>query len=730
MAGLFQRLMELGEEPSAVRRLSTSSELNSDATKGELVARVAQLQDHLKEQKQKYSDLLADATTLRSEYDAYRRAAERERRQNMEQRLGDKRMLEELRRAGASGKIDETYVTKMESKVADLQARLHEALEEVEKTHKRRLEAEHARVAAETAKKEEVQELCHQFERFKETMRQRNEQLEKQLNENSETAAAATTTVETTTAVTNAVALVAEEKTEPEPNGGTEAGEHTPQDELRAAAANKELLQLQAQLAAALQREKQLRAELVAEQGRYQRQLEDAKWENMEAGKKIAQLKTEIDTWRSKTAQLEDTIETKGEEHALKEKDLRLAIRQKEDTAARLERELQEAKQLAENKREEYGQALMRERETLAKQALMADEAESLTKTANETLQQQQAHYESLLRERDRVFQEQLGVCRAFETALQEEREDKRQQVDCIEDLRRELDQAQRMISELQFMQAQSQRLIELREEEVLSREEERQKLRGLLREEEEAHHCTRQRVMELETIHGETELLSAKNAAVTEEVTNKLAALERECSSARSLMETQQAQLHTKDHTIRQLQVQLDELIAQSAKFAYYREEQAAKARIFEGRIRELEAEKSAALVQRLQVDNTPASVNFSTGPPAAPESSLNNTAVSAFELLYAAPSERVRQQFVSEAVMSARKLRLAASSRIRKLILFSLVCILVVILSASYLTASPSANAVGAAEAAMDSLRQRYTTVSDALQRCQSSLASCRRQ
>ncbi|KAH9578934.1 hypothetical protein LSM04_007991 [Trypanosoma melophagium] len=716
MSALLQRLMELGEEPSNVHRLSTSSELNDSATRSELVARVVQLQNQLADQKRKYDDLLADATKLRSEYDAYRRTAEREKREYVERRSEDRRMLDELRRAGASGKMDETYVRETEAKMADLQDRLHKALEEVERTYKRQLEAEHARVAAENAKKDEVQELCQQFERFKETMRQRNEQLEQQLIEARGAVLAST--------ASSQLPLTRSHKTPATSNGEDEVTSGT------GVAAIGDVSHLQALLSAASQREKQLQTELVAEQTRYQRQIDEANWESMEAGKKIAELRTEIDEWRSKTAQLESALESKGEEHTLKERDLRQTLRQAEDKVTRLQRELQDVRQNAENKRQEYEQALIREREAVAKRTVMADEAECLTKSVHEAMQEQRVHYERLLREREVALQEQQGISRALEVALQESREDKHQLTDRMDELRRELDQCQQKISELELMQAQSQRLIALREEEVMSKEGERQKLRRLLREEEEAHHRTRQRMVELETQQSETELLSAKHAAVTEETSNRLAALERECTSARAMVEVQRSQLQAKEQTIRQLQLQLDELIAQSAKFAYYREEQAAKARQFEGRIRELEAEKSAGLIQQLQTENASVSPMFNiTSLPNVGNTSNNNNnnTSSPFELLYAAPSERVRQQFVSEAVMSARKLRLAASSRLRKVVLFSMACILVVILTASYFTASPNAPSVGAMDAAIDSLQQRYTSVSEALQRCQASLAIC---
>ncbi|ORC88249.1 uncharacterized protein TM35_000171210 [Trypanosoma theileri] len=719
MSALIQRLMELGEEPSNTHRLTTSSELNNKATKDELVSQVVQLQNQLADQKRKYDDLLADATKLRSEYDAYRRMAEREKRQYVEQRSEDRRMLDELRRAGASGKMDETYVRETEAKVADLQDRLRKALEEVERTYKRQLEAEHARVAAETAKKDEVQELCQQFERFKETMRQRNEQLEQQLSEARKAVVVSTASSQlSSTQQDKALTAVS--------NGGSEVKE----DEIPSGAGvtvNDDVSHLQALLSAASQREKQLQTELAAEQTRYQRQVEEANWETMEAGKKIAELRTEIDTWRSKTSQLESALESKGEEHTLKERDLRHSLRQAEDNVARLQRELQDVKETAENKRQEYEHALIREREAVAKRTVMADEAECLTKSVNEAMQEQRVHYERLLHEREVALQEQQGICRALEAALRESREDKHQQTDRMDDLRQELDQCQHTISELELMQAQSQRLIALREEEVMSKEGERQKLRRLLREEEEAHHRTRQRMVELETQQSETELISARHAAVTEETSNRLVALERECNSARGLVEVQQSQLQTKEQTIRQLQLQLDELIAQSAKFAYYREEQAAKARQFEGRIRELEAERSASVIQQLQTENFSAQPIFSTAPLPNVGNASNNNTSSPFELLYAAPSERVRQQFVSEAVMSARKLRLAASSRLRKVVLFSMACILIVILTASYFTASPNANSVGAMDAAIDSLQQRYTSASEALKKCQASLAMC---
>ncbi|PWU99296.1 hypothetical protein C4B63_9g526 [Trypanosoma cruzi] len=543
MSRLFQRLMELGEERSDAVTLSASLEINANATREELVAELTQLQTQLAEQKTKHDELFADAIALRSEYDTFRRTAGKEKQLLLEQQANDQRMLEELRRAGATGKMDEVYMMETEAKMEQLQAELQKAVEEAERAYKRQIEAERAQLAAETSKKEDLQELHQQFDRFKEAMRHRNEELEREI---CEARAAAVGIVEETSLEKEGASLAKD---------GVDGNSH---DDIKIPGTTiKETSQMQGSLVAALQREKQARAELLAENGRNQRQLEDLKWKQMEAARKIAELKKEIDTWRSKVAHLEKTLNTRGEEHGLREKDFRLVIRQKEDNFARLERELQAVKQLAGEARQEVERGLLREQEMEVRNTVIVSEAESLKMTANAALEEQRVHFERLLQESEGLLEEQQGVCRTLEATLRQMREDKSNQADRIESLWLELDHAQQVIGEMELMQSQSQRLIELREEELLSKEEDRQKLRQLLREEEEAHECTRERMRELATQRSEAGVRSSRHMDVSEEAACRLATLEREGSLTETRLATQQTELQRRDQTIQQLQIQ-----------------------------------------------------------------------------------------------------------------------------------------------------------------------------
>ncbi|RNF01777.1 hypothetical protein TraAM80_06776 [Trypanosoma rangeli] len=718
MSRLFQRLIELGEERPAADALSTSSDVNGNATREELAAELLQLRARLVEQKSLYDDLFADATALRLEYDAFRRTAEREKRVSMQQRANDKRVLEELRRAGPLGKTDEVYATLTEAKLADLQAQLQKAVEKEEKAHKRQLEAEQARLVAEASKKEDVQKLCQQFERFKEAMQHRNEELERQLLEARAAAAVGGTVAEES---------LPEKEEALAPNGSAD-GDLNANDDATASTSER-TPQVQASLVAALQREKQLRAELVAERDRSQSKLEGVKWEHMEAEKKVAELKTEMDTLRSKVAQLENIIEAKAEEYELREKDYQLIIRQSEDNITRLRLELQEAKHIAESKCQEWEQALAREQEMEARHAAVAGDAECLKKATNEALEEQRVRFEGLLQEREGLLQEQQSACHALGAALQHVREDNRKQADRLEELRQELEQAQLLNSEMEHMQVQSQRLIVLREEELMSKEEERQGLRQRLREEEEAHARTRERMRELELHHSEAELLRSGQVTVSAETAAGAAALERECSPTEAKVAAQEAEeLQRRDQSIRQLQFQLDDLIAQNARFAFYREEQAAKTRQFEARIRELEAERSAVMLQRSLAESTSIAERSHASRQVTAETAMGSGVATSLETLYAAPSERARQQFVSQAVMSAKKLRFSASSRLRRLTVTSLACIVFVLLATTYFAAPPSTQSLEKAEAAMESLRERYTAASTALQQCRALLSERR--
>ncbi|EKF33317.1 hypothetical protein MOQ_002823 [Trypanosoma cruzi marinkellei] len=715
MSRLFQRLLELGEERSDAATLSTSLEVHANATREELVQELTQLRAQLAEQKTKHDELFADAIALRSEYDTFRRTAGREKHLLLEQQANDQRMLEELRRAGATGKMDEVYMMETEARMEQLQAELRKAVEGAERAYKRQLEAERAQLAAETSKKEEVQELCQQVDRFKEAMRHRNDELEKEICE-ARAAAAAVGTMEEESPGKEEVSLAKD---------GVDGNLHD--DNKVTGTTIEETSQMQGSLVAALKREKQARAELLAEKGRNQRQVEDLKWEQMEGEKKIAELKTEIDTWRSKVAQLEKTLNTRGEEHGLRENDYRLVIRQKEENVARLERELQAIKQLAEESRQEVERGLLREREMEARNAVTVSEAENLKMAANAALEEQRVHFEGLLQEREGLLEQQQGLCRTLEATLQQMREDKSNQADRIESLWQELDHAQQVIGEMELIQAQSQRIIELREEELLSKEEDRQKLRQLLREEEEAHECTRERMRELGTQQSEAGVRSSRHMGVSEEAACRLATLEREGSLTETKLAAQQTELQRRDQTIRQLQIQLDDLIAQNARFALYREEQVAKTCQFEARIRELEAERSAAIIQRLQTENAAAPERPQTSHSVIVESTSRITSAPTSEMLYATTSERARQQFVSQAIMSARKLRFSAFARFRRLILASLACIVLVILASTFVAVSPNTQTLEAGERAMESLRRQYTAASTALAQCQASLSEC---
>ncbi|KAF8301810.1 hypothetical protein TcYC6_0051700 [Trypanosoma cruzi] len=698
MSRLFQRLMELGEERSDAVTLSTSLEIHANATREELVAELTQLRAQLAEQKTKHDELFADAIALRSEYDTFRRTAGKEKHLLLEQQANDQRMLEELRRAGVTGKMDEVYMMETEAKMEQLQAELQKAVEEAERAYKRQIEAERAQLAAETSKKEDLQELCQQFDRFKEAMRHRNEELEREICE--ARAAAAVGIMEETSLEKEGASLAKD---------GVDGNSHD--DNKIPGTTIKETSQMQGSLVAALQREKQARAELLAENGRNQRQVEDLKWKQMEAERKIAELRKEIDTWRLKVAHLEKTLNTRGEEHGLREKDFRLVIRQKEDNFARLERELQAVKQLAEEARQEVERGLLREREMEARNAVIVSEAESLKMTANAALEEQRVHFERLLQESEGLLEEQQGVCRTLEATLRQMREDKSNQADRIESLWHELDHAQQVISEMELMQTQSQRLIELREE-------------------EETHECTCERMRELGTQRSEAGVRSSRNMDVSEEAACRLATLEREGSLREARLAAKQTELQRRDQTIQQLQIQLDDLITQNARFALYREEQVAKTCQFEARIRELEAERSAAIIQRLQTENASAPERPQNSHSVVVESASRITSAPSSEMLYATTSERARQQFVSQAIMSARKLRLSAFARFRRLILASSACIVLVILASTFVAVFPNTQTLEAGERAMESLRRQYTVASAALARCQAILSECRSQ
>ena len=753
MSTFFKQLIELGEEKNdAPVTTSGSSELLA-LTKEELVAQIGKLESRYQERVADYDRLQADSMSLRSEFDAYKRKVDGWQRHMKEQRTADRKMIEELRAAGSTGKIDDVFVKTTNDKITQLKESLREAQEEIEKAYKKQREAEEGRVAAETAKKQEVDELCSKFDAFKERTKLSHDKYEQQISElrgqladgrqlqqiKTQLEASERQRIALQKIVDAGTHVVVASDGSAGPSSSTtsstlSAGMLSPSEAANrseVAALEQELAHASAQIAAFATKELEWQERCRKMEEKLQRQLEDSEWDALEAEKRLAEVKSMLDQAKTKVSQLEQKVEAKEEERAISEKQAKRAERELEDSLATERERSHVLIHAAEERAKDLEKKLQLERDKLAQHTAILGEQATISQKSNDALESQRNFYESQLAAKDATLQQLIGIKTSLEAAIQEAKEDARIREDFADQMRAELDQSISRLSEFESQQMYSQRTIMAREEELMARERERQLLRAQLRQEEDKSGQLRSAVTELELKLSELEIAIRKKDSQISELGSRVQHAMQEAQLARQAMIEQGNALHEKDKQNAELGQRLQDQSTRNGEIMKLRDDQSAKLRMYEGRIAELESDA----VRRS--NEGPVSSGGSGASPLRDGSMSSSVpighGVSISDVVasvdtFRLPSAAARRQFVSDVMATARSQRLLSNSQWRYVVAVLIALFLLVSLFGGFHT-SESTTQQHDVET-VNLLREKYGQALTSATVCREALQQARQQ
>jgi chromosome segregation ATPase len=732
MSQFFQNLIALGEERGTD---SVASEDLSTLSSAELISHVAKLELKLVEQRQEYDKLQSDSLSLRSEYDAYKRKVDGWQRQMKDARSSDKKMIEELRAAGSSGKIDDVFMKTTNDTIQQLKENLREAQEEVQKAFRRQREAEESRVAAEQSKKHELEALGSKFDSFKERSKAHQERLEAQLAELRGTAAKESNSIGASSPVVQQLKqqLEASERQRAalqrrleaagasveHVGGAVDNTDHTSSGAHHAATAEEvtslqeEIAALNTQIALCATKETEFMERIRKSEEKLQRQVEDAQWESLEAGKRMAEAKTEVDMLKTRVSQLESKLDSKDEEYTLNEKQARRSIRDLEDAlAAEKERHAADTRG-AHQQRMQLEEELQRERERLQQNSELMGEAENASRKVHDSLEAQRQHFEKLLREKDTIIQQSHSVRESLELSLQEAKEDARRDADFLDDLKRELEQSSERITELEHQQLISQRALTAREDEVQSREHERQKLRALLREEEETNGRLRSTAVSLETRVTEMELEFRRKDNALHELTSARDMAHADLLFSNNTIAELNKTTKAQEIRLQELSSRIQDQGVRNSDILKLREDQNSQIRNLEQRNTELQSELAQA--------------RYGSGG----DSSHISSSSHAVDMDYVKPTSTpaaFRKQIVADAMAAVRQQRFLTASNYRQLIMIGVGLFLLLSMFGGFHTATQTTNM--SETESINNLREKYGQALLATSNCREMLSSAKEQ
>lgn len=741
MSQFFKQLIDLGEESAPS---SSNAEDLSSMTNVQLLEHSRKLEAKLAEQRQEYDRLQSDSLSLRSEYDAYKKKVDSWQRQMKEARASDRKMIEELRAAGSSGKIDDVFMKTTNDTIQQLKEGLREAQEDVQRAYKRQREAEESRVQAEQSKKQELEALGSKFDAFKDRSKANQERLEQQLEElravpvkdgsggKGGAQSEAVLKLRQQLEVSERQRLALQRRLDSSEASTSTGGRVTPPPE-EASSASPELLEeiarLNSQLSMASAKESELLNRIRKSEEKLQRQIEDAQWESLEAGKRIAECKTEVDMLKTRVAQQESKLDAKEEEYALNEKHARRSTRDLEDALA-LEKERHSSDMRdAHQQRMQLEQQLQLEREKLQHNNELIGEAENQSKKVNESLEVQRSHFEKMLREKDVIIQQLHSVRESLEASVQDSKEDARRTADFLDELKRDLDQASERITELEHQQLIAQRSLTAREEEVQSREAERQKLRTLLREEEEAHGRLRSTVTVLETRLTEMELEFRRRDSALIDMTRARDSAQSDLLLANNeILDLHKAASSLEARTV-ELTSRMQDQGVRNSDILRLRDDQQA-------RIRNLEERNSELQLELAQWHQTSGGGNNNDTKPthrsAASSSSFVSSAgaavVDVLEQMKHASPAAIKKQIVADAMAAVRQQRFLSMANYRQLIAIALGLFLLLSMFGGYTTAQQTSS-ISDSES-INNLREKYGQALLATTNCRELLGAAKDQ
>jgi chromosome segregation ATPase len=631
---------------------------------------MVQLRHSLQLQKKRYDDLLADSHRLRSEYDAYQLRTNHVVRQYKQQALQDKHMLEELRVAGASGSLDEAYVTGMKRQIGELQRQLNESLAAAEKAYQRQREAEEARAATERAKREELEALASQIANFYSVS----------LTPAAETAAAAANDEQDT-----ATDYAASPQSAPEEETVVAAAESANPDEVRAAVEGEKVVEANGDEVVE-GGEKDDRKTTAADVPQIARQL-------LQAQAQLALRHAEMTELRAQLQLHEATYQQQLEEKAHDLETLRKDIEQGKQRESALKASHAAALKKVEAENAEKEAALRRDLETAREQAQKASAEQSSQRLAQELLETQEREQEERMQAKELELQSVRASLQSLQAAVEATHAELREMEMTLHDAQAENRQLQAKADQASTELRRCEQQLASREDEMLDAEKERQKLRAMLRQEEEETLRVRQQLKQLQRIEAErgvgTRVLGAAGGTTPAQPTGdggaacdgSVGAADGEGDATRlsSVVATQRQtiqklhtrieglenELTTREVALRRQQAQAQETSTARIELIKTKEETNARVEQYKDKIRRLESDLAAARQSGAAAAAAAVSALSTEDGQAAGEAGLLTSSME-------------RRQFLMEAKRSAELYRI---SRVRQMrIAFFAVLLLVV--------------------------------------------------
>ena len=584
MSSLWKQLVDLGEDEKKSESLAADDDIN-EMNAEQLRKKVASLRQTLMDKGTEYENLRVDSQTLRSEYDAYKQKVDGWQRQMREARENDRKMIEQLRAAGASGSTDEVFAKNMNESLAKYKEALREANEEKAKAYKKQREAEEQRAAIEASKKKEIEELYAKFDALKERKKRENdmsaspgpattkeggpsslhlERLKAKLHQaESNVSTLKNKNKGLEEEVASLRSLLSQQSTSTGEDAGSggesRSGADDSSDKVKAlqmeiVSLRSDISDLQGQLQQEReeadqlrQLESQLREDLRRAEGNHSRKLEDLEWEGVETEKKLAEARLQLEGANARCATLENRLDAKETERSLQEKELRRTIRDLEDKVAHEEKARADAAREFQERESQLHAEVSRAVEQAARTNELVGEAEQHSQQTAEALEAQRHHYEDHINSLERQLRENDAVRHRLEAIIGDHKDEARNREDIIDQLRRELDDNSARITDLEAQQIFQQRTLDAREEELLMRERERGQLRQQLAEAESIVQKIR-----TEKLAVEEERLEHKRA---------IDKLEAKLAEANLVNSKSEAEAHTLERSLKEKQRALESL-------------------------------------------------------------------------------------------------------------------------------------------------------------------------
>jgi chromosome segregation ATPase len=636
MAHFFQQLVALGEEQPT----STVSAGNIDDLEGQskeqLLQTAKRLSADLQQRRDEYEALRSESTQLRSEYDAYKLKIESWQLKMRETRDEDRKLIAQLRQA-SGGNTDELIVKSMNDTIAKYKEELRKAHEDVAREHKRRQDTEDARARFEEAKKQEMDAMLARLEKTRDQTKRSQQLLEEKLATAQQRAAklekslaeANTRTRELTAKLADTQAQTpdraqsapdAEDAASPIPTAA--AASDTSDSELRRAnsVTRDALEQQQAEHRRALEAAEAEKAALQDQLERCQKQLDDAQEEIVEAAKKLAEVRATADANATKLTAAEAEREKMVSGLQLEERKLQRQIRNLEEemTAVKASRVEEERALNA------TIEALRAENAALQMKAKARDDAmgeveqnsaraAEVINSERRTLLQQITALESRIHAADMVK-------RGVEETIEDLRADLRRRDEAYDELRRELEDQVMRGAELEAQLTVHHATVSRREDDVVSREREKQMLKHQLGAEKDQHERLKKQFHDAEDRLAEEREKHSATMQRLREVEGDRMRLQAEVRAELQKVSDGAVATEAAQRMIRDLQHQLSEQGSRTADVVKVREDQSAKVRVLEAKLRDADARVQAMHESRAEQGG---SASIATGFSARPHPS-----------------------------------------------------------------------------------------------------------